>query len=101
MGMDAEGKEVLKEIEIDPAVLIEFPSVDLRENETFEGWFKDAEFTKPVAEDKAMSPKKGERHFYGRYLLKDTLSEEEVSSIEGALSEDTSPENTDSGGKDG
>jgi hypothetical protein len=72
MGLDAEGKEFLKEIEIDPNAPVDFSSTDLndlrlREDEIFEGWFKDAEFTKPVNIDKAKSPKEGDRHFYGKY----------------------------------
>jgi hypothetical protein len=71
-----EGKEILKEIEVDPDISVEFPNIDLRKDETFKGWFKDAEFIKSVNVDKAKSPKKGERHFYGKYeILKkeDTL----------------------------
>jgi hypothetical protein len=76
MGMDGEGKEAIKEIEIDPAALIDFPGIDLRENETFDGWFKDAGFTKAVNVEKAKAPKKGDAHFYGKYSLKDENSQE-------------------------
>jgi hypothetical protein len=70
MGVDVEGKEVLKKVEIGPNVPVEFPSIDLRENETFEGWFKDAKFDKRVNVDKAKAPKEGEIHFYGKYSPK-------------------------------
>jgi hypothetical protein len=70
MGLDAEDKEVLKEVEIDPGAPVEFPGIDLRENETFEGWFKDAEFYKRVNVDKAKAPKEGRVHFYGKYSSK-------------------------------
>jgi uncharacterized repeat protein (TIGR02543 family) len=69
MGLDAENKEVLKEVEIGPNTLVEFPGVDLREGEAFEGWFKDAEFTKPVNIDKAKSPKEGELHLYAKFNI--------------------------------
>jgi hypothetical protein len=65
-GVGAEGGKYTKEIEVDPNVPIEFPSVDPWEGTTFKGWFKDAEFTRPVNVDKAKSPKEGERHFYAK-----------------------------------
>jgi hypothetical protein len=73
MGIDAEGGEVLKEVELDPGIpvefpnLAEFPNIDVGKNETFGGWFKDAEFAKPVNLDKARAPKEGDLHFYGKY----------------------------------
>jgi hypothetical protein len=59
------------EIETDPSVSVKFPRVDLPENEIFGGWFKDAEFIKPVTPDKAKSPKDGERHFYCKRLIRE------------------------------
>jgi hypothetical protein len=75
MGTDSEGGEILKEVESDPNIPIDFFSADLtdmlsREDEVFDCWFKDAEFTKPVKLDKARSPKDGEIHFYGKYSPK-------------------------------
>jgi hypothetical protein len=70
MGVDAEGKEAIKEVETDPDVPVEFPGIDLREKEIFEGWFKDAEFTRPINADKARASRKGDRHFYGKYSMK-------------------------------
>lgn len=70
MGFDAEGKEVLKQVEIDPNVPIEFPHIDLREDEVFEGWFKDVEFTKPVKIGKVKPSKADEIHFYGKWSPK-------------------------------
>jgi hypothetical protein len=67
MGVSTEGKELLKEVEIDPNAPVSFPDIDLLEG--FEGWFKDEEFTRPVNTDKAKSPKKGEIHFYGKYEI--------------------------------
>jgi hypothetical protein len=64
MGADTEGKETIKEVEVDPNTPVDFP---IEKDETFEGWFKDAEFTKPVNVDKAKAPKKGDLHFYGKY----------------------------------
>jgi hypothetical protein len=71
MGLDAEGKEVLKEVALNPGTPVKFPGIDLGENETFEGWFKDAEFGKPVNLDKAKAPKEGDLHFYGKILKKE------------------------------
>jgi hypothetical protein len=50
---------------------IDFPNVDLREGETFEGWFTDAEFTSaPVDIKKAKTPKEPiDVHFYGKYVM--------------------------------
>lgn len=68
MGIDAGGKEVLKEVELDPNIPVEFPDVNLKEGDTF-GWFKDVEFTKPVNLEKAKAPKKGDIHFYVKYTM--------------------------------
>jgi hypothetical protein len=79
MGLDAEGREVLNEIEIDPNAPVEFPNVDPCVGTVFEGWFKDAEFTKPVNINKAKATKKGEIHFYAKYIAakKEAKPEEE------------------------
>jgi hypothetical protein len=61
---------VIREVEVAPNVPVEFPDIDSREDKIFDGWFKDAEFTKLVNVDKAKSPKKGEIHFYGKYSPK-------------------------------
>jgi hypothetical protein len=73
MGLDAEGKEIIVEGVFDSNTSVEFPKADPMENETFEGWFKDAEFTKPVNVDKAKSPKEGDIHFYGKYSQKEII----------------------------
>jgi hypothetical protein len=65
-----DGKEIFKEMEIDPNAPVEFPGVETLPKPEFEGWFKDAEFTKSVKVDKAKSPKEGELHFYGKYSPK-------------------------------
>jgi hypothetical protein len=67
MGVDSEGKEVIEEAILGPDAPVEFPNVDLRDDETFEGWFKDAEFTKPVNVEKVKAPKEGDLHFYGKF----------------------------------
>jgi hypothetical protein len=60
--------DIVRKVEVDPGVLVEFPSNKISDSENVKGWFKDAEFTKPVANiDKVKAPKKGEVHFYGRY----------------------------------
>jgi hypothetical protein len=70
MGVDAMGGEIIKEIEIDPGVIVDFPNVDSRDDEIFDAWFKDAEFTKIVNVGRAKSSKKGELHFYGKFFPK-------------------------------
>jgi hypothetical protein len=75
MGVDVDGKDITEERILDPGTPVEFPNVDKRENEIFEGWFKDAEFTKPVNVDKAKAPKEGDRHFYGKYVTARNESE--------------------------
>jgi hypothetical protein len=75
MGTDANGGEILEEIESAPSAPVDFFSADLndlllRENEVFDCWFKDTEFTKPVRVDKTRSPKDGEVHFYGKFSPK-------------------------------
>jgi hypothetical protein len=67
MGFDAEGKGIVVEGTFDPNAPVEFPKIDPREEEIFEGWFKDARFTKPVNVNKAKAPKEGDSHFYGKY----------------------------------
>jgi hypothetical protein len=62
-----DGAEIFKEVEIDPKVSVEFPSVETLPKPDFEGWFRDAEFTKPVNVDKTKAPKEGDIHFYARY----------------------------------
>jgi hypothetical protein len=62
--------KVIRGIEVAPNTLVEFPDVGSQEDKTFEGWFKDAKFTKRVNIDKAKSPKEGEIHFYGKYSPK-------------------------------
>jgi hypothetical protein len=57
MGVDSEGKDVTEEVILDPNEPVEFPNVDLREDETLEGCFKDVEFTKLVNVEKAKAPK--------------------------------------------
>jgi hypothetical protein len=69
MGIDSEGKEVIEETILGPNAPLEFPNVDLRDDETFEGWFKDAEFTRPVNVEKAKAPKEGDLHFYCKYVI--------------------------------
>jgi hypothetical protein len=68
MGVDAEGNEILEEVEIDPETSheIEFPDINLKEGDTF-AWFKDAEFTDPVDIEKAELPKEGDLHLYVKY----------------------------------
>jgi hypothetical protein len=70
MGVDVEGKEVIKEVEIDPNVPVEFPDIDSLENEILEGWFKDTEFINPADVNNEKSPKEGNLHFYGKYSPK-------------------------------
>jgi hypothetical protein len=60
-------KETLKELELDPDTLIEFPAVEDLPKPGFEGWFEDAEFTKAVKVKKAKTPKEGEVHFYAKF----------------------------------
>jgi hypothetical protein len=62
-------KEIFKEVEIDPNAPVEFPGVETLPKPDFEGWFKDAEFTKPVNVDKAKAPKEGVLHFYAKYKI--------------------------------
>jgi hypothetical protein len=63
----SDGTEILREAEIDPGVSVDFPSNELSDCKNNNGWFKDAELTKPVNVDKAKSPKEGTLHFYGKY----------------------------------
>jgi hypothetical protein len=72
MGLTTEGEEILKEIEMAPNTPINFSDeelVDLRKDETFEGWFKDADFAKPMNLDKAKARKEGDLHIYGKYRV--------------------------------
>lgn len=62
--------EVVQESEAAPNIPIAFPDIDSREDKILDGWFKDAEFIKPVNASKAKSPKKGEIHFYGKWSPK-------------------------------
>jgi hypothetical protein len=60
-------KEILKEVEVDPSVPVDFPGVETLPKPDFEGWFKDVEFKKSVNIDKAKAPKEGDLHFYAKY----------------------------------
>jgi hypothetical protein len=64
-----DGKEVLKEVEIDPNTPVELPGAETLPKPDFEGWFKDAELTKPINVDKAKAPKEGDLHFYAKYKV--------------------------------
>jgi uncharacterized repeat protein (TIGR02543 family) len=66
-GFNDEDKECIEEVKIDSNVPVEFPNIELREDEIFGGWFKDAKFASPVNVDKAKSPKEGDLHFYAKY----------------------------------
>jgi hypothetical protein len=68
MGFNDEGEELIKEVEVGPNAPVEFPNIDSQEDKVFEGWFKDAEFTKSVKANKAKAPKEGELHFYAKYM---------------------------------
>jgi hypothetical protein len=63
----SDGTEILREAEVDPGVSVDFPPNELSDCKNNNGWFKDAEFTKPVNVDKAKAPKEGSLHFYGKY----------------------------------
>jgi hypothetical protein len=67
MGVDAENKEIIEEVEVDPNTPVDFTSISLEANKPLEGWFEDAEFTKPVNVGEAKAPKEGDLHFYGKY----------------------------------
>jgi hypothetical protein len=62
-------KESLKELELDPNILIEFPAVEDLPKPGFEGWFEDTKFTKAVKVNKAKTPKEGEVHFYAKFEM--------------------------------
>lgn len=64
--VDEFGNEVLDKVELDPNTPVKFPDVAVGRPD-FEGWFKDAEFTKAVNIEKAKSPKEGEIHFYAKF----------------------------------
>jgi hypothetical protein len=68
--VDFGSEEILEELEIGPNVQIVFPATDSLEDEIFDGWFKDAGFSKRVNTDKARSPKEGDIHYYGKYSPK-------------------------------
>jgi hypothetical protein len=68
LGVDVDGKEILKEVELEPNIPVEFPHISLKERDSF-SWFKDAELTKLVNTEKAKAPKKGELHFYVKYTM--------------------------------
>jgi hypothetical protein len=67
LDVDAEGKEILKELELDPSIPIEFPAAETLPKPGFEGWFEDTEFAKAVKTNKAKTPKEGEVHFYAKF----------------------------------
>jgi uncharacterized repeat protein (TIGR02543 family) len=48
---------------------ISFPDIDLREGETFDGWYTDAEFTSALVDTKKVkTPKEPvDVHFYGKF----------------------------------
>jgi hypothetical protein len=104
------GAVLIREAEVYPGILLEFPGREVLGG-TFEGWFKDAEFTKPVNPDKAKAPKEGELHFYGKFAApkpEDAVlpsSDQTPNSGEGTGSaqdqdaSSASSESADSGGK--
>jgi uncharacterized repeat protein (TIGR02543 family) len=86
MGVAPDGKEYLREDELDPKSPVDFLPCDPPVNETFDGWFEDAEFLKAVNTEKAKAPKKGEIHFYAKFAPKedgDTKDSDESSENKG------------------
>jgi hypothetical protein len=80
--------EIFKEVEIDPNAPVEFPSVEILPKPDFEGWFKDAELTKPINVDKAKTPKEGNLHFYAKYKA---IKQEETPSVDPNPNESPTP----------
>jgi hypothetical protein len=66
-GNNANNKNAPQEAEFYPNAPVSFPDIDALPG--FAGWFKDAEFTKPVNLDKAKAPKEGDLHFYAKFEI--------------------------------